>query len=158
MNTIAAELATLNDTVLAPIYSWTTSYQNFITTNGAWSEVCNSKYAALLDFDAQMRLFVQVPIESDCCQKYGVCGEQFSQDIIFDDFGTVRATRFRFQHQTMKSQEDYIRGMLETRRACDEFGAKLYPNTDQEMNLNIEYGAEPTLFEQIGSALGLMAE
>ena len=26
MNTIAAELATLSDTVLAPIYSWTTSY------------------------------------------------------------------------------------------------------------------------------------
>lgn len=30
MNLIAAELATLNDTVLAPVYSWTTSYTNFI--------------------------------------------------------------------------------------------------------------------------------
>ena len=67
MNSIAAELATLNDTVLAPIYSWTTSYQNFISTVGAWADVCNSEYASLLDFDSQMRLFVDVKIESDCC-------------------------------------------------------------------------------------------
>jgi Niemann-Pick C1 protein len=58
MNTIAAELATLDDTVLAPIYSWTTSYQNFIDTSGAWANDCNSVYASLLDFDAQMRMFV----------------------------------------------------------------------------------------------------
>jgi hypothetical protein len=32
MNLIAAELATLNDTVLAPVYSWTTSYSNFINS------------------------------------------------------------------------------------------------------------------------------
>jgi Niemann-Pick C1 protein len=52
MNMIAAELATLDDTVLAPIYSWTTSYQNFIDTSGAWAHDCNSVYASLLDFDA----------------------------------------------------------------------------------------------------------
>jgi len=43
MNLIAAELATLNDTVLAPIYSWTTSYSNFINTQGAWADACGSK-------------------------------------------------------------------------------------------------------------------
>ena len=51
MNLIAAELATLNDTVLAPIYSWTTSYSNFINTQGAWADACGTKQAAVLPFD-----------------------------------------------------------------------------------------------------------
>jgi len=119
MNLIASQLATLNDTVLAPVYSWTSAYQNFINPNGVWADVCGSKHASVLNFDEQMKLFVKIKIESPCCQAFGICGEQFSLDIIFDDYDRVEATRFRFQHQTMKTQEDYIRGLLETRRACD---------------------------------------
>ena len=52
MNLIAAELATLNDTVLAPVYSWTSAYQNFITEGGVWADACGSKEAALLDFNS----------------------------------------------------------------------------------------------------------
>ena len=33
MNLIASQLATLNDTVLAPIYSWVGPFQNFIKSN-----------------------------------------------------------------------------------------------------------------------------
>lgn len=132
MNAIAAQLATLNDTVLAPIYSWTGAYLNFINGGATWADACGSKEAAALDFDAAMQMFVNVKIDSECCQNYGLCGEQYSLDIIFDDEGVVRATRFRFQHQTMKSQEDFIRGMLETRRACDIYEGSLtaYPNSE----------------------------
>lgn len=42
MNNISSELATLNDTILPPIYSWVTSYNNFIDTTGAWKDECNS--------------------------------------------------------------------------------------------------------------------
>lgn len=52
MNLIAAELATLTDVVLPPVYSWTSAYQNFITEGGVWATVCGSKQAALLDFDS----------------------------------------------------------------------------------------------------------
>lgn len=96
MNSIAASLATLNDTVLAPVYSWTSGFQNFIMPNQIWSEVCGSNAAAELDFDQAMAAFVQVKIDSSCCQDYGLCGEQFSLDVIFDDTGVVRATRYRF--------------------------------------------------------------
>ena len=96
MNLIAAQLATLNDTVLAPVYSWTGSYQNFINDKGIWADACGSKQAAVLNFDAQMKMFVNIKIDSECCQSYGVCGEQFSLDIIFDDLGHVEASRFRF--------------------------------------------------------------
>lgn len=93
---IAAELATLDDTVLPPVYTWVTPFQNFINAGGEWAGVCNSNYAALLDFDAAMAEFVKIEVDSECCQSYGICGEQFSLDVVFDDFGTVRATRFRF--------------------------------------------------------------
>jgi len=75
MNLIAAQLATLNDTVLAPVYSWTTPFQNFITPGGVWSEVCGSEEASYLSFDGAMEKFVQIEVNSDCCQSYGICGE-----------------------------------------------------------------------------------
>lgn len=128
MNLIAAELATLNSTVLAPVYSWTSAYQNFITEGGVWANACGSKEAALLDFNSQMQQFVNIKIESDCCQSYGICGEQYSLDIIFDDLNRVEATRFRFQMQVEKTQEDYIAGLLETRRATDQFATRLTAN------------------------------
>ena len=72
-----------------------------------------------------MALFVKIPIESVCCQSFGICGEQYSLDVIFDDNDRVTTSRFRFQHQTMKTQEDYIKGLVETRRACDQYASGL---------------------------------
>lgn len=96
MNLIASELATLNDTVQSPIYSWVSPFQNFIDDSGAWADVCGSDRAAILGFDDQMAEFVNIKVDSDCCQSYGICGEQFSLDVIFDDDGHVSATRFRW--------------------------------------------------------------
>lgn len=52
---------------------------------------------------------------------YGICGEQFVTQISFDDDGVVVATNFRFQHKPLQYQQDYINGLLETRRVCDMF-------------------------------------
>lgn len=68
MNLIAAQMASLNDTVLAPVYSWVGVYQNFIQSDQVWSDTCGSKEAANLGFDEQMARFVAIKIESDCCQ------------------------------------------------------------------------------------------
>jgi Niemann-Pick C1 protein len=97
MNLIASELATLNSSVLPPIYSWTNSFTNFINPSATWSNTCGSKQAALLPFDDQMRMFTNIKILSECCQTYGICGEQYALDIVFDDFGHVKASRFRYQ-------------------------------------------------------------
>lgn len=58
MNLIASELATLSDTVLAPVYSWTNIFENFIKPNELWSESCGSKDASALDFNQAMQKFV----------------------------------------------------------------------------------------------------
>lgn len=75
---IAAELATLDDTVLPPVYTWVTPFQNYINAGGDWREECGSVQAALMDFDTAMSMFVKIEVESDCCQSYGICGEQYS--------------------------------------------------------------------------------
>lgn len=38
----------------------------------------------------------------------------------------------------MKTQEDYIRGMLETRRACDLYASDLIPNDDDYVSFHME--------------------
>ena len=51
MNLIASELATLNTTVLAPVYSWVGTFQNFIAPNNVWDASCGSTEASTLGFD-----------------------------------------------------------------------------------------------------------
>lgn len=36
----------------------------------------------------------------------------------------------------MKSQEDYIKGLLETRRATDIFSKELVPNANTDVNVD----------------------
>lgn len=43
LTTIAAKLATLDDTVLPPVYTWVTPFQNFIDSGGDWKEECGSQ-------------------------------------------------------------------------------------------------------------------
>ena len=63
---INAELAGLNDTIQSPIYSWVSPFKNFIE-GGVWSDECGSEEAKTLPFDDQMRLFVQIKVDSQCC-------------------------------------------------------------------------------------------
>ena len=93
---LQVELSGLTESVIAPVYSWVSPFQNFISTSGTWNEACGSEKAALLDFNAQMKAFTKVEINSDCCQKFDICGEQFVTDISFNVNGEVDATRFRF--------------------------------------------------------------
>jgi len=44
---------------------------------------------------------------------------------VFNDEGKVETTRFRFMHKPMKTQQDYIAGLVETRKATDIFASRL---------------------------------
>ena len=87
MNLIASELATLNDTIIPPVYSWVGTFRNYIDAGNVWDTACGSTAASVLGFDQQMALFVNIKIESECCQSYGICGEQYSLDVIFNNEG-----------------------------------------------------------------------
>lgn len=149
MELINAELAALNNSIQSPIYSWVTPFKNFITPGGVWKDDCGSEYASILPFDDQMRLFTQIEVDSTCCQKYGICGEQYSLDIIFDDEGKVEATRFRFQHQPMRYQVDYINALVETRKSTDVFTKRLKSlNSTTSVTMQVKHEKQKSMLQK----------
>jgi len=66
MELINAELSGLNNTIQSPIYSWVTPFKNFVS-GGTWSQDCGSREAMKLPFDDQMKMFVQIKVNSQCC-------------------------------------------------------------------------------------------
>ena len=139
MSEMQVQLATLNGSVISPVYSWVTPFQNYIA-GGLWTEACGSDKVKQLDFDNQMRNFINVKVESECCQKYGICGEQFVSDVSFDKNGKVSSTRFRFQHTPVQYQDDFIRDLVLTRRVADLFSAKLIQNKkDPDVKSQLEF-------------------
>ena len=157
MSEMQVQLATLNGSVISPVYSWVTPFQNYIA-GGLWTEACGSDKVKQLDFDNQMRNFINVKVESECCQKYGICGEQFVSDVSFDKNGKVSSTRFRFQHTPVQYQDDFIRDLVLTRRVADLFSAKLIQNKkdpDVKSQLEFQDDVNNGLISSLSSKLGL---
>jgi predicted RND superfamily exporter protein len=50
MSEMQVQLATLNGSVISPVYSWVTPFQNYIA-GGLWTEACGSDKVMKLDFD-----------------------------------------------------------------------------------------------------------
>jgi Niemann-Pick C1 protein len=67
-------LSQLNDTVQPPVYSWVSTFLLFISTEQDWSIACNTKDIMSYTFGEQLKRFLAVQIDSDCCQSYGICG------------------------------------------------------------------------------------
>ena len=52
---------------------------------------------------------MSVSITSGCCQSYGICGEQYNKDLIFNDEGKLVSSRLRVMHKPLRNSSDYIR-------------------------------------------------
>ncbi len=154
MKEMQTQMATLNGSVISPVYSWVTPFTNFVN-GGLWTDACGSSGVRNLDFDSQVRLFVQIKIESECCQKYGICGEQFLTDISFDKYGKVSSTRFRFSHTPVLYQDDFIRDLILTRRVADLYADKLIPNKKLEpVSVELDY-ENKSLTQRVLNSIGL---
>lgn len=70
-----------------PVYSWFASFNNFISQGQTWTEACGALNIDKLSYEEQLRRFMEVSIESSCCQNYGICGEQYISDMRFNDAG-----------------------------------------------------------------------
>lgn len=126
-------LSQMTKTVQPPVYSWVKSLSSYVNDV---EPSCNNSEVSSFDFNTQVRQFLTVSIDSICCKKFGVCGEQYQTDIIFNDAGEIEASRFRFQHTALKSQSDFIDALRDTRYAIDTIGKGLVPNmkTDPSMS------------------------
>lgn len=132
LDQVSDALSTMTKTVQPPVYSWVKSLKSYV--NDAQPE-CNNSDIARYDFKTQVRRFLDVSIESVCCKKYGICGEQYDTDIIFDDEGNIVTSRFRFQHKALTSQKDYIDALRDTRYAVDKISKDMVPNMNSKASL-----------------------
>lgn len=74
-----------------------------------WSDTCGSSNINNFDYGQQLRKFLSISITSACCQSFGICGEQYNKDLIFDDDGKLVSTRLRVMHKPLRNSYDYIR-------------------------------------------------
>lgn len=118
-----------------------------------------------LGFDDAMQKFVNIKIDSECCQNYGICGEQYIGDIIFNEDGKVVTTRFRFQHTMTETDDDYIRALVETRHVADTFATKLHTldlEDEEEGSKDVKsvfaYSLTYVYYDQYTYIRGILAE
>lgn len=117
-------LSAQSDTVQKPVFSWLKSFKMFQMESGDWAKICGTQGISAYPFSEQMRRFANIKINSDCCLRYGICGEQFTKDIVFDSSGEIESTRFRFMHPPLRNQADYIRDLQATRYIVDKYHGK----------------------------------
>jgi hypothetical protein len=51
MKEMQTQMATLNGSVISPVYSWVTPFTNFVN-GGLWTDACGSSGVRNLDFDS----------------------------------------------------------------------------------------------------------
>ena len=82
-----------------------------------WSDTCGSTNIDNYEYGEQLRKFLSVSIDSACCQSFGICGEQYNKDLIFNEKGDLVSSRLRVQHKPLRNSYDYIKAARETRLA-----------------------------------------
>lgn len=134
LDEMADALSQMTDTVQPPVYSWVKSLNSYVKGID-FAEACNNTGAMQDDFNTQVKRFLSVPIESECCKKYGICGEQYDTDIIFNEYGDIVSSRFRFQHTALTTQKKYIDAYRDTRKTVDKLSDGLVPNMNSDPDL-----------------------
>ena len=152
------DLSSQKQYIQNPMYSWMKTFKMFLMENADWSKTCGSIGINTIPFKEQLQKFVQIAIESDCCFSYGICGEQYVKDIVFDEAtGDVITTRFRFQHPPLRIQADFINDLESTRYLVDLYKNKI-TSTPSNINGVFAYSLFYVFFEQYYFVRGILAQ
>lgn len=109
--------------VKPPVYSWYKDFKKFMDKEGEWKEKCNPnlEYLTTLPLELQVAEFLKTLIDAPCCTEEAICGEQYKSDIYFHPEGFIEATRFRFQHQPLRKQKDYVDSIIQTKVVAGKY-------------------------------------
>lgn len=91
-------------------------YEQHSTTNT--TTIPNSEFVPLV------RVFLHIPVTSQCCQNYGICGEQYQSDVVFSTSSSIATSRLRFQLTKLSTETKFIRSYVFLQRFCEQFEAK----------------------------------
>ena len=111
--------------VKPPVYSWYKDFKKFMDKKylAEYEKECNPEleYIKKLPKDIQIKKFLEVKIGSVCCQKNAICGEQYINDIYFNEDGIIDATRLRFQHIALTNQTVYLDSFIQTKNVVKKY-------------------------------------
>ncbi|OQR96681.1 Resistance-Nodulation-Cell Division (RND) Superfamily [Achlya hypogyna] len=91
---------------------------------------------SLAEYYPLVETFTRIPIESQCCQSYGLCGAQFAMDIDFARTATgkvagIAASRMRFQVAPMTNQSMFVDSFYYLSTLTSKWGAALASATGE---------------------------
>lgn len=85
--------------------------------------------------------------------------------MVFNDDGKVVSTRFRFQHTMTRTDDDYTRALVETRKVSDQFANSLHTipiSDDEDTNSEVKpvfaYSLFYVYYDQYTYIRGVLAE
>nr|CCA19401.1 ResistanceNodulationCell Division (RND) Superfamily putative [Albugo laibachii Nc14] len=139
------QLSSLHEYIQLPVYSWLNTFNQwrqmrYFLHGKIAQKLCDCPSQPLLPFayeqdhskelsladltpDAEFypltKNFTDIPIDSQCCQNYGICGAQYQKDIIFETSDHrgydktpaiigIKGSRFRFQVNALRNQTMFI--------------------------------------------------
>lgn len=90
INNMTNDLSRLTTCMVPPIYSWLPTFTTALDASEqdfpGRAQACNSAYrAALPTFEAKLKDFLNIKLTDICCSRYGICGEQYADDFVFDE-------------------------------------------------------------------------
>jgi len=123
---LETDLSRLSCCVVPPIYDWYHQFKASMDTSIPGRDyACNATARRAMAFPDALRSFLEISIHSPCCTNYGICGEQYLEDMAFDANGNLESSRFRFFHTPLNTQEDFIQAFVQTRNIVDKYSPKL---------------------------------
>lgn len=142
---ILDQLSSLHEYIQLPVYSWLNTFNQwrqmrYFLHGKIAQKLCDCPSQPLLpfayerdhspilslsdltpdaDFYPLAKNFTEIPIDSQCCQNYGICGAQYQKDIIFEISNNrnhsnsskvvgITGSRFRFQVNALGNQTMFI--------------------------------------------------
>jgi Niemann-Pick C1 protein len=111
INSCTDLLTQKGDLITPPIQNWLGDFNRYRTNSDP-----NCMPTDPFNNSATIAQFLTLPMDSYCCQKNGICGEQYYQHVIQPpvDQDMVNASRVMFLHSPVSTQEDFIRDYDQT--------------------------------------------
>lgn len=125
-------------TVNNSIYFWFNDFSKFIKNSILLEKCYGENYHQLINksFDEQVKEFLKIKVNSECCNFYGVCGEIYENDIIFDKNNEIKISRLLYFHNSLAKEKNFIESRVETNEIIKKYENKFIKKENQLKNDN----------------------
>lgn len=190
LNRLLDQLAKLGEYIQLPIYSWLHTFNQWRQMRYFLSEKikdgqCDCPAQPMDPFPYELlpnssqnvtsneffyplvHNFTQIPIDSQCCQQFGLCGAQYETDIVFttgagsremaQKVTGIKGSRLRFQVNAMKNQTMFVNSYYYLHEVTQSWSAKAVSGSAFPYALYFVYYEQYTYIQGIALQSVLLA-